>query len=72
MDDLNLTVTIYRGTEPVLITGEPSVVRAVLAALRRALGDRPEPPALRLVDSHGGDDVDDGKGGGGDLCREDW
>lgn len=64
--------------EPIFATADPRIIDAVLRALtelarpaelRRALGDQPEQPALRLVDSHGGDDVDDGKGGEGDLCR---
>jgi hypothetical protein len=58
-----ITITVYRGTDPVLITGEPIVVRAVLAALRRALGDRQEPGrALRLVDADAGDGAQGGDG----------
>lgn len=45
----DLTVTVNRGSEPVLVTGSAAVVRAVLDALATALGGPERRELLRLL-----------------------
>ncbi len=43
-----ITITVTRGTSPVLITGDPIIVEATLAALERALRGPERARVLRL------------------------
>jgi hypothetical protein len=45
----DLTITVYRGSEPVLITGDASVVGAVVRALVGVLEQRSDRPVLHLA-----------------------
>lgn len=56
MDNDSLTITVTRGTAPVLVTGDADVVGAVVEALVRALKGPEQRRVVRLVDrTRGGD-----------------
>ncbi len=56
-----ITVTVTRGTSPVLITGDPIVVEATLAALERVLRGPERVRVLRLARELGQDDPEGGQ-----------
>lgn len=46
--DTEITITLNKGSEPVLVTGSPTIIRAVLDALSEVLEGAPRRRVLEL------------------------